>query len=568
MAESEARPGVSYTRWSDPKQGQGDSEARQAEAFRGFCQRHNLTPWAEAYLDKGLSGYKDHHRTKGKLGVLIGHAQENRFPLRAVIVVEAWDRLGRLRPDRQIDLIRELLETGVSIGVCRLDDIFTEEDFGTHKWTTLAVFVQLAYQESKQKAERVAASRVRGRERARAGGLLTRKLPLWLRVNDQGQAEFVPGRREVIQKIFRLAADGMGYTRIVRALEREKVPPFTRKWTRVYVYEILTDGRARGVLQPKFLNGKPAGEPVKIPAAVTEEEWALAHAAQDARLQVDSKGRKVSGRRERKFVYTFQGLLVHARDGEGFLLHNRGSSRKSPLVLLNAAGKAGRAPCVTLPFLAFEHALLGQLAEVDPKDVLPKKVDTGPTKLQSLRAELALARKDVEEIKASLKRKYSSHLDEVLRDHESRVQRLEAEESAETARQAGGGPQAAWEKVPSLVDQVEKEGDAARLRLRVVLRQILEEIRVLPVRVGLTAVILTQAYFSGGGRRTWWVCHRAASRHRQTETEVHSFFVTAADAAEIYRFMDLRDPTHVEYFATFYKRVLDGSFEAWDKGSG
>ena len=39
----------------------------------------------------------------------------------------------------------ELLHTGVSIGVCHLEDIFCEDDFGTHKWTTLAVFIQLAY---------------------------------------------------------------------------------------------------------------------------------------------------------------------------------------------------------------------------------------------------------------------------------------------------------------------------------------------------------------------------------------------------------------------------------------
>jgi hypothetical protein len=39
--------------------------------FRSFCQLHNLTPLRDVYADKGRSGFS------------------------SVIVVEAWDRLGR-----------------------------------------------------------------------------------------------------------------------------------------------------------------------------------------------------------------------------------------------------------------------------------------------------------------------------------------------------------------------------------------------------------------------------------------------------------------------------------------
>src|SRR5262249_21137272 len=155
VASTAKRLGVSYSRFSDPKQGLGDSENRQDELFRRFCERHQLTPSAEVFADRGRSGYKDEHRKKGRLGQLIALAKADRFEPGTVIVSEAWDRLGRLRPDKQTELVAELLRTGVSIGICRLDDIFSEDDFGTHKWTTLAVFIQLAYQESKQKSDRV-----------------------------------------------------------------------------------------------------------------------------------------------------------------------------------------------------------------------------------------------------------------------------------------------------------------------------------------------------------------------------------------------------------------------------
>ena len=123
---SARRIAISYARFSDPSQAKGDSEGRQERDFRNFCQRHNLTPLSEVYADRGRSGYKDEHRKKGRLGQLIAAAKDGRFEPGTVVVVEAWDRLGRLKPNKQIDLIEELLEAGVQIGVCRLDDIFSE----------------------------------------------------------------------------------------------------------------------------------------------------------------------------------------------------------------------------------------------------------------------------------------------------------------------------------------------------------------------------------------------------------------------------------------------------------
>src|SRR5262245_46274967 len=111
------RIGVSYLRFSCLKQAQGDSENRQEQAYRAFCERHNLTPLTEVFLDKGRSGLTGDHLKNGHLGVLLEYARAGRFDPGTVIVVEAWDRLGRMRPDLQVELIRKLLETGVDIGV-------------------------------------------------------------------------------------------------------------------------------------------------------------------------------------------------------------------------------------------------------------------------------------------------------------------------------------------------------------------------------------------------------------------------------------------------------------------
>src|SRR5262245_45587409 len=90
------RLGVSYSQPSDPyTQADGAAETRQEIDYRAFCTRHNLTPARVAYHDR-LSGYKGHHRTRGKLGVLVEQARDGAFDRGTVIVIEAWDRLGRL----------------------------------------------------------------------------------------------------------------------------------------------------------------------------------------------------------------------------------------------------------------------------------------------------------------------------------------------------------------------------------------------------------------------------------------------------------------------------------------
>src|SRR5262245_17910234 len=171
-------------------------------------------------------------------------AKDSRFDRGTVIVVEAWGRLGRLRPDRQVELVAELLRTGVQIGVCRLGDIFAEEDFGSHKWTTLAVFIQLAYQESRQKSERLASSWASRRARAQSEGRpTTTQVPEWLAVRG-GKVTGIPERVAAVRRIFQLAAGGLGHARIIRQLVAEGVAPFGER--------SIAEGRTRSRLSGRW----------------------------------------------------------------------------------------------------------------------------------------------------------------------------------------------------------------------------------------------------------------------------------------------------------------------------
>jgi DNA invertase Pin-like site-specific DNA recombinase len=529
MSKPKRRLAVSYSRFSDPTQGKGDSEERQADLFAQFCRRHNLTPVREAFTDRGRSGYTDEHRKKGRLGQLVALAKDGRFEPGTIIVVEAWDRLGRLRPDKQTELVAELLRTGISIGVCRLDDLFCEDDFGTHKWTTLAVFIQLAYQESKQKAERVADSWRRRRDRVRErGGLLSRRLPAWLEeVN--GEARPVPERAATVRRIFKMAADGMGHTRIVNVLTREGVPPFgehavsegrgrsqfSGRWSHTYVALILRDRRVTGEWQPRLIGGEPDGPVIAhyYPAVVTEEEFLLAQAAREQRRNRDKRGR-ASGPRQSKYVNTFKGLLTHARDGQGFVLHNKATKASPKLLLVNGSGAEGRGRRWMFPYLVFEEGILGLLREVDPRDVLPKKGET-PSQADVLRGRLANVRGDVAGLQQELKAGFSKALAAVLREKEEEEERLAAELMDELAKSVVPAERA-WKELPSLVAMIQKadDPDAVRLKLHGVLRRVIDSTHVLIVPRGVARFCAVQFFFAGGGRRDYLILHRPAGNRR------------------------------------------------------
>jgi DNA invertase Pin-like site-specific DNA recombinase len=539
------RLGVSYSRFSDPHQAAGDSSARQERDYRRFCERHNLTPGKEVFADRGRSGYKDHHRTKGRLGVLIQAAKDRAFDPGTVIVIEAWDRLGRLRPDRQTDLVAELLRTGVSIGICRLDDIFCEEDFGSHKWTTLAVFIQLAYQESKQKADRLASSWAARRERARQTLQLTgHKPPGWIVFVD-GKPKLIPERVAVIQRILQLAANGYGHARIIQTLHRERVPAFGERlvrphrtrsdfagvWTKSYVTKLLRDRRLVGEYQPTK-GGKPDGDPIPgyYPAAASETEFTLARAGQAGRrsTRLDALGRQIAPR-DPRHVNVFRDILAHARDGEPMRLSivgNHGGNGtpglKKTFRLINAKAVEGRADrAYTFPYFVFEEHVLGFLREIDPRTILPN-TDAEASTADTLRRKLQKAREEIGQLRRELGRGFSKTLVELLREAEAREETVANDLQDELTRTAK--PLArTWEGIPTLIDYIREHGDEGRLKLRPELRRVVESAHVLIVPFKAWRAAAVQFVFAGGAVRHWLILYRPAVNRRPTVAESRDF---------------------------------------------
>jgi DNA invertase Pin-like site-specific DNA recombinase len=515
---------LSYTRFSNPTQSEGDSESRQQRDFLAFCARHHLRPATQTFIDRGISGYKGLHATKGDLSRLLELAQVGTFPTGTVVVVEAWDRLGRQRPDRQMTLISDLLRTGLKIGVCRLDDVFSEEDFGSHKFTTLSVFCQLAYQESKQKSDRVAASWQQRKKAAREkGALATGRVAAWLRV-DNGKLALIPERAEVVKLIFKLAADGQGCTRIVRTLTAKKVPAFGERrpgpsgryssfrgdWSRSYIVIMLNDRRVLGEYQPRLANGQPDGDviPGYYPAAITPQEWDRARQGLTQRKTYSDRSR------QRRFTNVFTGLLRHAMDGSAFVTCNKGTAKEPMLFLITAAGADGRGVGVCFQYDIFERAILALLREVTPADVIPASPQASA--LDTLQARYDALQADLTALAADLDQEYSPGLSKLYRTKERQAAEVKSELDRLRAELAHPLSQS-WDETKGLLHLLEQaqDRDALRLRLRLVLHRVISSIEVVIVRRGGRRLLAAQVWFVGSDKhRSYLVLHQQARGNR------------------------------------------------------
>lgn len=160
-----------------------------------------------------------------------------------------------------------------------------------------------------------------------------------------------------------------------------------------------------------------------------------------------------------------------------------------------------------------------------------------------LRARLKAVREDLAGLKEDLKGSYSKALADVLRakeaEEEATADALQ-EELARTARPA----EASWRDLPGLAEQVRKGGDEARLRLRAVLRRVVEDARVLIVRRGCWQLCAVQFFFAGGAARSYVIANQAAANHRPGK-----WWAGSLGPDEVPAGLDLRQPEHADRLA-------------------
>lgn len=291
------RLAFSYQRVSASKQAEQGRAGldRQADAFLGFCQRHGLTPNADPVVDRGLSAFHGRHRSRGALGAFIAAAEEGQIPDGSVLVVEDLDRFSRETASHAEELLHALFRQQLALGIVR-DDLVVDRakydgDLGVQ--VRLLTRRDAAHDYSRKLSGRISDVWQRRRqdwEQHRKPYLGKGSRPEWLTDDGVGFVE-IPDAVEVVQRIFKLAAEGnMGGTQIGKLLSRDGIRPSRAAvYGPVRIVRILHDRRVLG--EKEWKDGTIS--PDYFPRIIDQGLWDACQQAIDRRAK--NKGRHGRG---------------------------------------------------------------------------------------------------------------------------------------------------------------------------------------------------------------------------------------------------------------------------------
>lgn len=173
---------ISYIRFSSAIQGDGSSTARQ-EARIGEWLGAN-TDYELSNLsakDLGRSAYDGEHLKHG-LGEIIRAIKERKIVEHDVILVEAFDRLGRLAPTKMIELIQQIIGGGVNIITLEDQQVYSVKRLNSDPSALYILIgkVHQAHDYSKRLGKLVAGSYEKRRIDARNGVRIKIASPFWL----------------------------------------------------------------------------------------------------------------------------------------------------------------------------------------------------------------------------------------------------------------------------------------------------------------------------------------------------------------------------------------------------
>ncbi len=508
----------SYVRFSTPEQAKGDSLRRQADAADAWCARNNVTlDTTTTFRDLGRSAYTGAHRSnpdRHALATFLKLVEDGKVPRGSYLIIENLDRLSREHVQPALSLVLNLLQAGVRIVQLKPAEMVFTDQSGPLEVMMCLMELNRGHGESAIKSERIGAAWQEKKRLARAGKhILTHKLPAWIEWKNN-QLQLIPERAAIVKRIYELAAAGYGSCSIVKRLNAEKVPPMGRapQWLRSYVAAILTDRRPLGEFQPGNSENKPDGAVIVgyFPACITEDDW---HAARACAMQRRFKPGRIGDT-----INLFTGLLRDARDGSTYA-RSRGGTKRANAILINNSFKEGTASCRTFPIDTFERAVLSCLREIDPHDIL--NGDHGPDETLILAGELARLEAKIAELEIELLNGDVAALAKVLRQLEAQKREL-VKKLAEARQQAAHPLSESWGQAQSLLAALDSAPDPqdARLRLRGVLRRIVDSMWMVVVPRGHERLAAVQVWFAGGKRcRDYLIRHRPPKSNGKARVE-------------------------------------------------
>lgn len=462
------RQAISYGRFSSIGQEEGESTARQKAAYNEVCSHYSdrIAPSTEYgfghFFGKGESGFSAEHLADGgSLASLLSALESGAInPHKTCLVIEAFDRLGRMEPDIATALLSRLVRMGCALAVAR-PRVFIGNvaDLNGSNWFLVQAMLVLAHEESKQKSERGQHNWRVKREAGAAAvntrhdkGSKSRACPSWLQRSPDGKTYVPNDFAQVIKEMFRLALEGHGAKTIQGMLKLEGV----------CVLGYLRDRQVIGEHQPMKRVGKSTRVPDGLaipnyyPAIITDDIFFTVQTGLDSR-------RKQRGRKG-KFVTNLFKELCYGDDGKKMYI--KGESRGRRMLTRRTPGRKR-----AWDYKAIEAGILLELRDVSLQPATATVKD-----YVGILNDLSRRIDELTELQAELPSRANAV---ALSKLEARVEEVQAEYEAEKGKVA---PPVALLEAQTLLGQLDGlTGDdllLARTRVAACMARLLKRINV------------------------------------------------------------------------------------------
>ncbi len=371
----------SYLRMSTDIQLKGDSRRRQLEASSSYAEAHGLELAKEDQLeDIGISAFKGANVKEGALGRFLEAIESGSVPKGSYLLVESLDRISRQKISAGLSLFLRIINAGINVVTLTDKRVYRAGEPDLTDLIVSLVTMSRAHEESVVKSQRLGAAWKNKREQASSGRPMTKWAPAWLKLSSDRKAyEIIPERAEIVKRIYREAASGLGMYTIAGRLNAEGTPTFNQSngWHQSYIAKILQNRATIGEFQPCVRDDKnhrvPEGAAVQgyYPPIIDESLYFRAQHGKEQR-----KG-KAAGRKGRAFANLFSGLATCAYCGSLVSYENKGSGPKGGAYLIcnNARRKLG-CGARRWRYQDFEASFLAFVQELDLRSLLSAAEDS------------------------------------------------------------------------------------------------------------------------------------------------------------------------------------------------
>lgn len=146
----------SYIRFSSGKQSDGQSVERQTETAQRIANQYGLELDTLSFKDLGVSAFKGRNATQGSLREFINQIGK-RVPVGSWLVVENLDRLSRDGVLTALDLLKEILQKGITVVTGMDSKVYTYESLSSSMMDLIlsVMLFSRAHEESVTKKTRV-----------------------------------------------------------------------------------------------------------------------------------------------------------------------------------------------------------------------------------------------------------------------------------------------------------------------------------------------------------------------------------------------------------------------------